>query len=395
MTDSILIFSRSTPQHRTGGMETMAWSIAAQWARSVREVRIVTTDVPAAGGPFTEDGVQVVPLAGTRPGEYSTGWWDKSRAYWGSLDTPPDVVLSVSAGAYAVARDRAKHPRTPFVMQAHGTSAMEISSKLRAHDLRSLATAPKNVLGLVRDIARYKDFDRIVAVGDKVAESLVAKPQTWALPEERVVLIPNGVRVEDHGFDPRKRAEIRGALGIDESTSVVASIGRLHIQKRVDRMVHVAAALRDRGQAGKFVFLVVGDGPDEDRVRGVARDLNLGDMVRFVGRVHRDEVRGYYAAADVALLTTARLEGLPMAVLEGLACGLPCIVPAGSHGSAGLDHVVHQSDPADPARLADLVTRVTETRGPRASLLPAEFTLEHCADSYLATFDDLIVAARS
>jgi glycosyltransferase involved in cell wall biosynthesis len=395
MIDSILVFTRSTPHHRTGGMETMAWSIAAQWSRSVRDVRIVTTDIPATGTEFTEDGVHVVPLKGTRPGEYSNAWWEQSKAYWDHMPTPPDVVLSVSAGAYAVARDRTKYPRTPFVLQAHGTSAMEISSKLRAHDLRSLATAPKNVLGLVRDLARYRDFDKIVAVGDKVAESLVTRPQTWGVPEDRVALIPNGVRVQDHGFDPYRRAEIRASLGIHDGMTVVASIGRLHVQKRVDRALHAAAALRDQGVSDRFVFLVVGDGPDEERVRGVARDLNLGDMVRFVGRVHRDDVRGYYSAADVALLTTARLEGLPMAVLEGLANGLPCIVPTGSHGASGLDHVVQQCDPADPARLAQVLYTVMPSRGPRGSLLPERFTLEHCAASYLATFGDLIVSTRS
>lgn len=395
MIESILIFARSTPHHRTGGMETVAWSLATQWARSVGDVRIVTTAIPAARAPFTEDGVRVVPLSGTRPGDYSAAWWDGSRTYWSSVDAAPDVVLSVSAGAYSVVQERKRHPGTPFVMQAHGTSAMEIGSKLRAHDLRSLATAPKNVLGLVRDIARYRDFDRIVAVGDKVAESLAARPQSWAVPAERIRLIPNGVRAGDHGFDARSRAEVRGALGIDDLTSVVACVGRLHVQKRVDRALRAAAALRDRGHADRFAFLIVGDGPDQDRLRDLARELGLQDTVRFVGRVRPDDVRGYHAAADVALLTTARLEvGLPMVALEALACGLPCVVPTGSYGSPALDPVLHQADPADPGRLADLLHEVTRVRGPRTSLLPAEFTLERCAESYLATFGDLVSAAR-
>jgi len=387
MIESILIFARATPHHGTGGMETMAWSLAAQWARTVGDVRIVTTAIPSARAPFTEDGVRVVPLDGTRPGGYSAAWWDGSRRYWSSLDAAPGVVLSVSAGAYSVVRERSRHPETPFVMQAHGTSAMEIGSKLRAHNPRSLATAPKNMLGLARDLARYRDFDRIVAVGDKVAESLAARPQSWSLPAERIRLIRNGVRAEDHGFDARGRAEVRAALGIDEHTSVVACVGRLHVQKRVDRALRAAAAARDRGD--RFAFLVVGDGPDAGRLRDLARELRLEDTVRFVGRVHRDDVRRYYAAADVALLTTARLEGLPMAVLEALACGLPCVVPSGALGSPALDSVVHQVDPADPGRIAGLLHEVTRVRGSRTSLLPAEFTLERCAGSYLAAFEDL------
>lgn len=83
-----------------------------------------------------------------------------------------------------------------------------------------------------------------------------------------------------------------------------------------------------------------------------------------------------------------------MVGLEALACGLPCIVPAGSSGSPVLDRVLHEADPADPARLADVVAAVARERRPRTSLLPAEFTLEHSADRYLATFADLASAAR-
>lgn len=393
MIESILIFSRATPHHHAGGMETLAWSLAARWARSVEDVRIVTTGIPGAGAPFAEDGVRVVPLPGTRPGRYSAAWWDGARRYWSSLEASPTVVLSVSAGAYSVVRERSRHPRTRFVMQAHGTSAMEIGSKLRAGDLRSLATAPRNALGLVRDLRRYRQFDRIVAVGDPVVESLAARPQSWAVPADRVRLIHNGVRAEDHAFDPRSRAEIRRALGIDDRRSVVGCVGRLHVQKRLDRALRAAAVLRDRGHADRFTFLIVGDGPDAGRLRNLADELRLGDMVRFVGRVDRGDVRRYGAAADVALLTTARREGLPMAVLEALACGLPCVVPSGSVGSAALNRVLRAVDPTDHGALADALHGATRARGPRASRLPAEFTLDRCAGGYLATFGDLVPAA--
>jgi phosphatidylinositol alpha-1,6-mannosyltransferase len=393
--DSILIFARSTPHHHTGGMETQAWSLASEWARTVKEVRLVTTAIPGAGAPFVEDGVHVVPLDGTKPGRYSGAWWAESRRYWSALDTAPDAVFSVSAGAYSVVREKTRHPRTPFVLQAHGTSAMEIGSKLRAHDLRSLATAPKNVLSLVKDVARYRDFDRIVAVGEKVVESLVARPYSSAVSAERVSLIHNGVRTEDHDFDPEARAETRSAFGFGDGVTVVGCVGRLHVQKRVDRALRAAAALRARGQGDRFAFLVVGDGPDERRLRGLASELGLGDLVRFVGRVDRDDVRRYNAAADLSLLTTARLEGLPMAVLEALACGLPCVVPAGALGSKALDSVVHEVDAGDPEQLAGVLQRVAGERGARASLLPAGFTLEQCAKNYLAVFADLVSVARS
>jgi glycosyltransferase involved in cell wall biosynthesis len=81
-----------------------------------------------------------------------------------------------------------------------------------------------------------------------------------------------------------------------------------------------------------------------------------------------------------------------MVGLEALAAGLPCVVPDGSYGSAELERVLHPADVSDPERLAGLLREVARERGSRASLLPAELTLERCAASYLAAFGDLAAA---
>ncbi|MFY1670463.1 glycosyltransferase family 4 protein [Plantactinospora sp. WMMB334] len=397
MIDSILVFSRSTPHHVIGGMETLAWNLAVQLAGHVRQVRLVTTALPGTDAPFGAEGVEVVPLPGTAPGRYSAAWWAESRRYWDALPAPPDAVLSVSAGAYSVARTRrpapgrarSGRPGTPFVLQAHGTSAMEFGSKLRAGSLRSLATSPKNLLALPRDLARYRDFDRIVAVGERVVESLTGRPLRWSTPPERVSLIPNGVRPADFGFDAAARAEVRARFGIGDEVIAVGCVGRLHVQKRLDRAIRVAAALRDGGLGDRFRFLLVGGGPDGPRLRRLAGRLGVRDMVTFVGPVDPTEVRRYHSGADVALLTTARLEGLPMTVLESLACGLPCVVPTRAIGGAPLGPVLHQVDPDDPEAVAEALRAAVRTPGGRASLLPAELTLDHCARSYLDLFEEL------
>jgi glycosyltransferase involved in cell wall biosynthesis len=378
----ILVFTRATPHHHPGGMETLAWSLAVEWAGAGRDVRVVTTAIPGARERFSADGVCVVPLLDTPPGRYSPAWWSASRRYWTELTEAPDVVLSVSAGAYAAARERTRHPRTAFVLQAHGTSAMEIGSKLRARTLRSLAGVPKNAIALPRDLARYRDFDRIVAVGPRVRESLAAVPQRWAAPPDRIRLIPNGVRADAHAFDPIAREKTRRALGVDDRAIVIACVGRLHIQKRFDRTLRALAVLRDRDS---FRLLVVGDGPDGARLRALAGRLGVSDLVHFTGPVDEAGVRDHHSAADVSVLTTARREvGLPMSVLEALASGLPCLVPRGLGAGP-----VYEIDTADPDRLADVLYRRTRERGPRTSRLPADLHLDHCAREYLRLFDEI------
>ena len=394
MTASVLVFARSTPHHRAGGMEVQSWSVAAEWARSGRDVEVVTTAIPSASGPFVDDGVKVVPLPGTKQGCYSRSWWEASRAYWRSLDKPPGVVFSVSAGAYSVVLERMRFPGTPFVMQAHGTSAMELESKLTSRRLRSYATAPKNARALLIDLARYRRFDSIIAVGERVFASLTSNPLAWSVDPGKVRLIQNGVPLDGYGFDPAARERIRRGADIDEKTTVVVCVGRLHVQKGLDRTLQAAAVLRERGLADSYKIFIVGEGPDEQRLREIAAGLRVDGMVRFLGPAKRTEVRDFYSAADISVLSTAWLEGLPMAVLEALACGLPCVVTAGSVAAKALEPVLRQVNTADPGLLADALCEAVATKDHRASLLPPQFQLARCASSYLDEFDLLRARRR-
>jgi glycosyltransferase involved in cell wall biosynthesis len=264
---------------------------------------------------------------------------------------------------------------------------MEIDSKLRVGDLRSLAGAAKNALSLPRDLMRYRDFDRIVAVGERVVESLLAAPMRWSAGRDRVRLVPNGVRAADTRFDPRERAKIRAGLGVPDDVTVVGYVGRLHVQKGVDRALRAAALLRDHG----YHLMVVGDGPDEGRLRDLVGELGIERHVTFTGPVEPRDVRAHWSAADLAVLPTARVEGLPMAVLEALGCGLPTVVTAGSVGSKALVPVLHEVDAATPEALAAAL-RALPLNTARASLLPPAFELEACAREYLSVFAE--AAAR-
>jgi glycosyltransferase involved in cell wall biosynthesis len=389
MIGSVLLYTRATPHHHPGGMETMSWSLATELARTVPDVRVVTTAIPAADGPFTEDGVTVVPLPDAPPGRYSAAWWSATRRHWRSLPSPPGAVLSVSAGAYAIVHDRAPHAAVPFVMQAHGTSWMEIVSKLRVPTPRSFAGAVRNVASLPRDLLRYGQFDRIVAVGEPVLASLSAAPQRWTARPDKVRLIPNGVRPEDTRFDPEARAKVRAELGIGDGVTAVGCVGRLHAQKGLDRAVRATAMLPDN-----FHLLLVGNGPDEPRLRTLTAELGVDRRVTFVGAVDRRDVRGYWSGCDVALLPTVRAEGLPMAALEALGCGLPTVVTAGNVGSAALGGVLHRVDSAHPTTLAAALAG-TPLRHGRDSLLPEAFQLAHCARGYLEAFDDAAARRRA
>jgi glycosyltransferase involved in cell wall biosynthesis len=143
--------------------------------------------------------------------------------------------------------------------------------------------------------------------------------------------VPNGVDLTR--FAPataERRLEIRRRLELPIDQPVILFVGILSRDKQPHVLFDAWASLqRDPSRASTLVFV----GPTNPRqfeadadlaaeIRVQTRRLNLGDRVRFVPPTH--EVHEYFQAADVYVLPSAR-EGLPIALLEAMASGLPSI----------------------------------------------------------------------
>src|SRR5207237_1533698 len=105
-------------------------------------------------------------------------------------------------------------------------------------------------------------------------------------------------------------AELRAELGLDRCTFI--GVSRLSPEKGVDVLVRAFD-----GVPGELVL--VGDGPDRGRVEDLARE-----RVRLLGRIERDDLLRWYAAAD-AYVMPSRSETWGMAMQEAAAAGLPLI----------------------------------------------------------------------
>jgi glycosyltransferase involved in cell wall biosynthesis len=108
--------------------------------------------------------------------------------------------------------------------------------------------------------------------------------------------------------------------------------------------------LRDKRPDARF--LLIGEGPESQRLTALAHELGLWDAVHFAGA--RDDVRPYLAAMDVFLMSS-EFEGLPIALLEAMAMERACVVTA----VGGIPELVRNCSnglvlpPADPAKLAE------------------------------------------
>lgn len=117
-------------------------------------------------------------------------------------------------------------------------------------------------------------------------------------------------------------AEARREVGVGADDFVMVTAARLARWKRIDRAVDALALLRTVVPNAKL--LVVGDGEERQNLAEQARDLDLGDAVRFVGAVPQNEVPRYLWAADV-FLSLNELSNVGNPLLEAMTAGC-CIL---------------------------------------------------------------------
>jgi glycosyltransferase involved in cell wall biosynthesis len=137
------------------------------------------------------------------------------------------------------------------------------------------------------------------------------------------------VEVVTHGIDTgtlrpadgETRRAARAALGIDADAPVVGTVGNFTVKKDQARLLDAAARLVDEHPGLRVVL--VGDGPLEHELRAHAERLGLADATVFTGS--RDDVYALLPAFDLFALSS-RFEGLPIALLEAMACGVPPVV---------------------------------------------------------------------
>jgi glycosyltransferase involved in cell wall biosynthesis len=225
----------------------------------------------------------------------------------------PDLIHLHSSKAGLAGR-LALRRRRPTVFQPHAWSFEALLGPARAA-----------AIAWERLAARWADVVVCVSQAELDRGKGVGIRADWRV-------IPNGVdlqRLREASRDERAAARLR--LNLHDSRLVVC-VGRLSRQKGQDVLLEAWPSVLERVPAAALVL--VGDGPEEDRLRACA-----GSGVRFTG--HRDDVASWLAAADVVAVPS-RWEGMSIAMLEAMARGRSIVatdVPGarealGSHAGA-------------------------------------------------------------
>ncbi|MCH5249115.1 MAG: glycosyltransferase family 1 protein [Lachnospiraceae bacterium] len=138
----------------------------------------------------------------------------------------------------------------------------------------------------------------------------------WVFGNNAFTVINNAIDLDIYKFDKDSREQIRQELGL--IGTVVGFVGRLHEQKNVLRMIDFFKAVHKEQADSSLV--IIGDGPLKEEVERRAKDI---PNIFILGK--RDNVPKFLSAMDVFLLPSL-YEGLPVALVEAQAAGLPCVV---------------------------------------------------------------------
>lgn len=199
-----------------------------------------------------------------------------------------------------------------------------------------------------------------ICIGRRVAEAMIARR---AVSAGKVRIIPNGVDV--HTFKPRGKNATPPwqTWGFSLPCLIFGFVGRLEPQKDLPNLLAASSLLRAQGV--RFGVVIVGGGFLEADIRAQVRSLGLGEYVQMAGK--RVDMSHVMASFDAFVLPSS-YEGLPLVLLEAMACGLPVVatrvgaVPELLGGRAGGILVDPRDGKALAAGMRELMSNPEEAR---------------------------------
>ena len=318
-------------QGKSGGMNVYVRQLAAAMGGHSVAVDIFTRCHPGDEGEVEEfaPGVRVVHLPGGDAGvpmddlfSQLPGFLSEVQRFQRENGIDYQVVHSHYWLSGWVGSALARQNDIPHVITFHTLGLIKLQSRAGETEPEERATVERDLIASASRIVAYSPHER-----DAMVRLYGANP-------DNIVLVPCGVDLSR--FRPLGRAAARERLGLN-GAKVLLYVGRVEPLKGLELLVHTAAQM-ETCQDVKVLVVGGADSGDEEvgRLQDLARDLEVEDVIDFVGRVDQEDLPLYYSAADVCVLPSY-YESFGLAALESMACGTPVVATR----VGGLSTVVH------------------------------------------------------
>lgn len=265
-----------------------------------------------------------------------------------SRGLPMEIFPMNNIGDFSVIKPLLRHLAytSPDIIHTHGVRANFIGRLV----YKFMATDLKPVLFTTVHSSIYHDYKNSwkrfiypplekslrgdVSQFIAVSKGLYRELQDDGIAEDRLSVIPNGIypenylKSDDLNNDDLNNDDcnLRRELGISKDAGVMLSVGRLMPVKGHSYLLSAFSKLLQRSgysNAEQNLYLVlVGDGPEAEKLRQQAEDLSIAEYVVFTG--YRKDVPDFLQMADLFVLPSL-MEGMPIILLEAMAAGLPIL----------------------------------------------------------------------
>jgi D-inositol-3-phosphate glycosyltransferase len=242
----------------------------------------------------------------------------------------------------------AKKYGKPFIVTQHNTFI----------DYQSFLNIVEQLNDLFIGKQVLKRADRIVTVSEETKKYVLR----LGADKTKTSVIYNGVDTDV--FRPANKEENRKKLGLPKNRKIILSVRRLVYKNGLDTLLEsVPHAAQNHPD---ILFVVAGKGPSRKLIEDRIKELGIEANIRLAGFVPDNLLPAYYGAADCFVLPSASGEGLPLVLLEAMACGLPVIATA----VGGTPEILRNMKngvlvpPRNPEAMAEALSRLlSEGRG--------------------------------
>ena len=224
-------------------------------------------------------------------------------------DFHPDIISCHSSVAGFLTRLMVRN-RIPTIFTAHGWAFTEGSPKWR------------KILAILAERYAARYCLKIICVSEN--DRQLATKYAIA-PKGKIITIHNGAETKSWNEILELRSYQKKQISSTKYAGQVriVFVGRLATPKDPIILIKAFKHLPENLQKKSNIF-IVGDGPDRAIVSTTISKLGLSDKINILGFLTRDDVRNINLSADIYVLTS-NWEGLPRAIIEAMACGLPII----------------------------------------------------------------------
>lgn len=264
---------------------------------------------------------------------------------------------------------------------------------------RALATAA--ALPYTFTAHRYDIYDRPpadFAARCRAAAAVITVAEANAHHMTQILDAPRaGLHIIPCGIDTRQFAP---APRVAETPPWIVCVARLHPVKNLPVLLRACALLRDRGLV--FRCAIIGEGDERPLIEAERHTFGLDELVVLTGAADQDQVRGWWQRAAVGVLTS-RSEGMPVSLMEAMACGVPVVGTAvgGIPEMINDGHDGYVVPPDAPANVAAAIARLL-TDAERAQRMGAaarvtalrRFSVEAQVDALLAVWEEVVLQCQ-